>query len=276
MSEVKKQKGIFKEVVLPIILGILAFILVLSAIASVRCIKSGHTGVKLYFGKVQQTTLNSGINFVNPIGLSIVQMNNKISRADTDIIGASKDLQTITGSISINYNLEPESSASMYLKVGTGYEDIIIKPAIQESTKAIISKYTAEELITKRSQVSSEMKDALEEKIATYGLTIKEFNILNLNFSDEFNAAIEAKQTAQQQALKAQQDLARIKIEAEQKVTQAEADAKAYELKSKEITDNMVLMEFINKWDGKLPTVASSNSNILDVSEMLKNKTAQK
>ena len=276
MSEVRKQKGFFKGVVLPIILGILAFILVLSVIASVRCIKSGHTGVKLYFGKVQQTTLNSGINFVNPIGLTVVQMNNKISRADTDIIGASKDLQTITGSISINYNLEPESSASMYLKVGTGYEDIIIKPAIQESTKAVISKYTAEELVTKRSAVSSEMKDALEEKIATYGLTIKEFNILNLNFSDEFNAAIEAKQTAQQQALKAQQDLARIKIEAEQKVTQAEADAKAYELKSKEITDNMVLMEFINKWDGKLPTVASSNSNILDVSEMLKSKTTQK
>ena len=113
------------------------------------------------------------------------------------------------------------------------------------------------------------MEEAISQKINSYGLTIEVFNIINFEFSEEFNKAIEAKQTAQQEALKAEQDLARIKVEAEQKITQAEAEAEAYRLTNAEITDKVLMMEFINKWDGKLPAVASDTSGIFDVSKYI-------
>ena len=158
----------------------------------------------------------------------------------------------------------------MYKTVGLDYESVVIRPAIQETAKAVISKYTAEELITKRGEVSIQMQDALAEKLNGYGLIIKEYNILTLDFSEEFNNAIEAKQTAQQQALKAKQDLERIKVESEQKVTQAQAEAEAYRLKSQEITQEMIQMEFIEKWDGHLPTVSNGEGMILDISSLTK------
>ncbi len=113
------------------------------------------------------------------------------------------------------------------------------------------------------------MKSALTEKITPYGLNIEVFNIISFEFSAEFNAAIEAKQTAQQNALKAEQDLARIKVEAQQKVEQAKAEAEAYKLKSQEITDSMILMEYINKWNGELPTVVSDGTMMLDLSKLV-------
>ena len=238
-------------------------------IKSIRTVKSGYSGVVSKFGNVQSEVLESGIHMVNPITTKVIQMNNQIQRTDVDITGASKDLQTITGSISVNYNLTADYSSEMYKTIGKNFDEIIVRPAVQETTKSIISKYTAEELVTKRSDVSVQMQQALEDKISTYGLVIKEFNIINLDFTEEFNKAIEAKQTAQQNALKAQQDLERIKVEAEQKITQARADAEEYKLKSQELTDEMIKIKFIEKWDGHMPTVVSDGTNVMDVSKMI-------
>ena len=130
---------------------------------------------------------------------------------------------TITSTIAINYKVVNSYSASMYKKVGVDYESIIIAPAIQECVKAVTAKFTAEELITNRQNVGDQMNTLLEDKICSYGLEIQIFNIISFDFTDEYNAAIEAKQTAQQNALKAEQDLQRIKVEAEQTIAKAEA-----------------------------------------------------
>ena len=113
------------------------------------------------------------------------------------------------------------------------------------------------------------MEEAISQKINPYGLSIEVFNIVNFDFSEEFNKAIEAKQTAQQSALKAEQDLARIKAEAEQTVEKAKAEAEAYKLKNEQITDKVIMMEFIDKWNGELPKVASDAGALFDVSSYI-------
>jgi len=213
----------------------------------------GHTGVVTILGAVSDNVLSEGLHFKAPIITTIIKVDNRVMKVEVDSSSASKDLQTVRATISLNYKVDRSSSSNIYKYVGMDYENVIIRPAIQECIKAVTAKYTAEELITKRQDVGEQMKSLISEKIDTYGLRAEIFNIVNFDFSEEFNKAIEAKQTAQQAALKAEQDLARIKIEAEQKIADAQAEAEAYRLKSQEITDDMIRMEAIKKWDGKLP-----------------------
>jgi len=123
--------------------------------------------------------------------------------------------------------------------------------------------------------VSYEMEKEISQKINPYGLNIEVLNIVNFDFSEEFNKAIEAKQTAQQQALKAEQDLARIKVEAEQMLTKSKAEAEAYQLKNQQITDKIIMMQFVEKWDGKLPTVASGVSGLFDLNSYISGSTVK-
>ena len=125
-------------------------------------------------------------------------------------------------------------------------------------------------MILKRPEVSVKMKEAVASKLETYGIMVDNINILNLNFSEAFNAAIEAKQVAQQNALKAEQDLARVKVEAEQQIAKAQAEAESYKLKNQEITDKTLQMTFLEKWDGKLPTITGGENMMFDVSEIVR------
>lgn len=257
-----------KGIVLTVVIVIAAIILIAS---SVTVVGAGHTGVVVQLGAVGDTVLSEGLHFKVPFITNVVQMDNRVQKAEVDSMSASKDLQNVSSTIAVNYRLNTNSSASVYKNVGVNYEDIIIKPAIQECVKAVTAQFTAEQLITQRQTVGDQMRDLLAEKITPYGLSIEIFNIISFEFSEEFNAAIEAKQTAQQNALKAEQDLARIRVEAEQKIEQARAEAESYRLKNQEITEETLAMEWINKWDGKLPTVAGDSEMMLNISELLEN-----
>lgn len=246
------------------IAAVSAFLLCAGTVLSVRTVPSGYTGVVVKLGAVQENTLDAGLHFVTPFISSVIKINNQIVRTDVDGESASKDLQTISTIVSINYRLLPNMSANTYKIVGKNIENVLLRPAVQECVKAVISQYTAEELITKRQEVSSKINNSLNESVSNYGLSIEKTNISNLNFSDEFNAAIEAKQTAQQQALKAEQDLERVKIEAQQKIEEAKAEAEAYKLKNQEITNENIKMAWIEKWDGKLPSVQSSDNMLVN------------
>ncbi len=254
---------------------IVTVIIILAALivigSSFTVVSAGHTGVVTTFGKVSDTVLAEGLHFKIPFVQEIILVDNRVQKAEVACSSASKDLQTVSSTIAINYKVLNSNSAQIYKNVGMDYESIIISPAIQECVKAVTAKFTAEELITNRQIVGDQMCDLLKDKIASYGLEIQIFNIISFDFTAEYNAAIEAKQTAQQNALKAEQDLQRIKVEAEQTVAQAEAEAQAYKLKSEQLTPQMILMEYIDKWDGKLPTVASGESGamMLDISSML-------
>lgn len=263
-----KRKGLISFVIIAVLLCAIIF-----RIACIRTVPGGTTGVKVKMGTVQENVLTDGWHIQIPGITKIVKINNQILRTDVEGESASKDLQTVKSTVSVNYRVKPENSAYIYKNVGEDYEDwetIVLRPAVQESVKAVVSKYTAEQLITDRQNVSNAMAEELSNKVKNYGIEITDLNVINFEFSAEFNAAIEAKQTAQQNALKAEQDLARIKVEGEQKVAQAKAEADANALKNQQITENTLKMKWIEKWDGKLPAVSSSDNNIMDVSNFVK------
>lgn len=263
---VNSQNGKVKKVV---IIAVIVLAVIILGFSSFAIVSPGHTGVVVTLGKVSDKVLEEGIHFKLPFIQSVEQIDNRVLKTEVESNAASKDLQTISSKVSINYRVNKSSSAEIYKNVGTDFTNVIVNPAIQECVKSIAAKYTAEQLITNRAIVSTEMEEAISRKINPYGLSIEVFNIVNFDFSEEFNKAIEAKQTAQQSALKAEQDLARIKVEAEQSVEKAKAEAEAYKLKNEQITDKVIMMEFIDKWNGELPKVASDAGALFDVSSYI-------
>lgn len=252
-----------------VLIVLLILVVLIVGANSLAQIPAGHTGVVLQFGAVSDTVMSEGLHMKIPFITNVVTIDNRVLKAEVESTSASKDLQTVSSTIAVNYRVGQANSATLYQNVGVGFEDVIVKPAIQECVKAVTAQFTAEELITLRQTVGDQMRDLLQAKIGPYGLNIEVFNIISFEFSDEFNAAIEAKQTAQQNALKAEQDLARIKVEAEQKIEQAKAEAESYKLKSLEIGQATLAMEWIDKWDGKLPTVAGDSQMMLNISDLL-------
>lgn len=251
-----------------IIIAVIIFSAIFILGSSFRTIKSGQVGIRVRFGKVVSTQMNEGINFKIPLIERIVKMNIQVQKTEIETESSSKDLQLVNMKLAVNYKIDGKKATNLYKNVGIKYEDVILQPAIQESIKAVTSKYTAEELITKRNEVSVESMKELDNKVKKYGIIIDNFNITNFNFSEEFNKAIEEKQVAEQKVLTAKQELERAKVEAEKKVTIAEAEKTANDLKMQSLTDNIIKEKMIEKWNGELPKV-TGNGSILDISSLL-------
>lgn len=248
---------------------LLVIVVIILFLGGFRTIKSGQVGIKTRFGKVIDTQMDEGVNFKLPFIEKIVKMNIQVQKIELDTTSASKDLQDVNMKLAVNYRVNGKKATSLYKNVGTKYEEIILQPAIQESIKAITSNYTAEELITNRSEVSVKCMEMLQTKVEKYGLSIDNFNITNFSFSEEFNKAIEEKQVAEQKVLTAKQELEKEKIEAEKKIVKAEAEKQANELKQASLTDNLIKEKFIDKWNGELPKASGSNS-IFNIDSFLK------
>lgn len=253
----------------PMIFGAVACAVVFVLAQSVSIVPSGASGVIVTLGKVQDTTLESGLNFKAPFVQKVVVIDNKIQRTDVQGEASSKDLQIVNANVSVNYNVIGTKSSSLYKTVGKDWDTILIRPAVQESVKAAFAKYTAEELITNRAEVTNIIKESLTKKVTPYGINIAEMNILNMGFTSEFNNAIEKKTTAEQEVKTEQQNLAKAKIVAEQKVVEAEAEAKSNKLIQESATDEVLMSKFIEKWDGKLPTVMGEG-NMMDITSLMK------
>ena len=259
-----------KKIVRIVLLAVALVLVVALSAACFTVVEAGHTGVVMTFGAVSDKVLSEGIHFKIPVVQSVVMMNNRTQKTETQGSASSKDLQIVSYVVAVNYHVNDSSSASLYQNVGLDYGTVIIVPAIQESIKAVTAQYTAEELITKRQAVGDQIKDALADKIGAYGITVEIFNIVNFDFSEEFNAAVEAKQTAQQNALKAEQDLARIEVEAKQQITQAQAEAESIKMIQDALSASPDYVEYIkwNKWDGKLPSVMGDSGVLLNVDDI--------
>jgi len=243
-----------KKIMIISIIGIFAIITVL---CSFQTIKSGEVGLRVRFGKIIDSNLNEGFNFKIPYIESIVKVNIKVQKAEVSTSSASKDLQDINTNIAVNYRVESNKASQLYRTVGNSYEPTILLPAIQESIKSVISRYTAEETITSRPEVSNECMKELQAKVEKYGIVIDNFNIINLTFSEEYAKAIEEKQVAEQK-------LATAKLESEAKIVEAEATKKANELLKQTLTDELIAKEFIEKWNGQLPSTYAGE-NILGI-----------
>ncbi|MBQ8786064.1 MAG: prohibitin family protein, partial [Oscillospiraceae bacterium] len=196
--------GTVKKIVTSVIVVVILLIVVLNSFTTVQ---AGHTGVVTTFGKVSEKVLAEGLHFKIPFVQDIILVDNRVQKAESACSAASKDLQTVTSTIAVNYKVLNSYSASVYKNIGLDYEAKIITPAIQECVKAVTAKFTAEELITNRQSIGDQMMELLKQKVTEYGIEIQIFNITAFDFTAEYNAAIEAKQTAQQNALKAEQDL---------------------------------------------------------------------
>lgn len=247
-----------------IIIGVIAFAAIIVIASSVTIVPAGSKGILLNMGAVSNRVLDEGISFRIPFVQTVKTIDVRMQKYEsTDNASASKDLQSINSNIAVNYRVDSSSVDQLYKNIGMNYESTVVSPAISECMKAVTAQYTAEELITKRSEVSAAMKEFLQQKLADKYIVVDSFNVVSFDFSDAFNKAIEEKQIAEQNAQKAKYDLERIKTEAEQDVTKAQGEAEAMKLKNAELTQNIILLEYINKWDGKMPTYYSGDGSNL-------------
>jgi len=251
-----------------IVSAALVFLFVLSE--SYVIVPAGHIGVQVTFGTVNQTTLPEGLHFVNPFsGIKNVE----VRLVSTNLKGAStgtKDLQQVHTDIVLNYRLDGTKAAHIYKEFGLDLQDRVILPILNESFKAVTAHYTSEELITKRDQVSQQIREELNGKLMKYSVTVGDISLVNFGFSAEYQKAIEAKVTATQSKLKAEQDLARIEVEAKQEIAKAEGRAKAIQIETQAINSqggaSYVQLKAIEKWNGKLPeTMAGSSTPFINL-----------
>ncbi|MDU0329370.1 prohibitin family protein [Paenibacillus sp. 3LSP] len=238
-------------------------------------VEYGHVGLYKTFGKLNDNILGPGMHFKIPFVQTVIQVNTQVTKTETDTTASSKDLQPVSTHVAVNYSVNKESAYNLMNNIGGNYDTVIINPAVQEIVKEVTARYQAEELIAKRDVVAGEISEHLTSRLAKYDLIVNEINIVNFKFSDAFNQSIEAKQVAQQQALKASNDLKRIQIEAQQKIAQAEAEAEALKLKKQEVTPELVQLKQIEvqekaleKWDGKLPQVTGGATPFIDIESL--------
>lgn len=258
-----------KKVIKITIISIISLFVVITFFNSFTTIKSGEIGLKSRFGQIVSQTTQEGIQFKVPYIEKVTKVNMKVQKADITSSSATKDLQDVSVSFAINYQLQADKVMDLYKTVGASYVETILQPATQEALKNVTSKYTAEELITKRSEVSQQIIQDLSAKVNKYGIIINELNIIDLNFSEAYNKAIEDKQVAEQEVKKAQQELEKTKIEAEKKVAEAQAEADALRLQKEEITDELLELrrieaqtKAIEKWNGQLPSTITGTDSI--------------
>jgi len=204
---------------------------------------------------IENKILPEGFSFIIPVIQRVVKMDVRIRKSDTRATAASKDLQTVATEIVLNFHLFPDKVNKIYQEIGLDYEKRIIDPAVQEIVKAVCAEFTAEELITKRQLVKDEIKTSLHKRLTTSYISLDELNITDFQFSKIFNEAIESKQTAEQLALKAGRDLERVRIEGQQKVVQAKAEAESQRIQKETISPIILQLRAIEKWDGKFPQV---------------------
>ncbi|MBP6898682.1 MAG: prohibitin family protein [Burkholderiaceae bacterium] len=245
--------------------GLLLLVLLLFALSllnPLRIVSAGQRGVVLTFGKVDPVPLPEGIHVVWPFVQRLVLIDVRVQKNEGKGLAASADLQTVNATAALNWRIDAARAAEIFQRIGMPevVAARIIEPAAQESVKAITARFTAEQLITKRLEVTAQIRDTLEARLKPYGVVVESLAAVNYDFSQAFDQAIEAKVTAEQTKLKAERDLERIKVEAEQKIAQAKAEAEALRVQRQEITPELLKLRQIEnekaaiaKWDGKLP-----------------------
>ena len=297
-----------KKITKFVVLGIVALLVVILAADSFATVPVGSTGILLTFGKVEDgKALSEGLHIKLPLVQRIVSMDNRVKKLELNTEAFSKDIQTVSATLAVNYRLQAEKSFAIYKTHGTQYEQNIIVPATHEVLKSVCAQYTAEELISKRAESSDMMRDELDAKLSGMGITVTDFNIIDFDFSDEFINAVEAKQVAEQVKKKAatenetaiaqaerekqvsikqsEAEAERVRIEAEAQAqstliaAQAKADAvklaadaEAYRLENegKYVTASLIDKILAENWDGKLPNVVGGAvKGILNVDSLL-------
>ncbi len=238
--------------------------------ASVQIVDAGHRGVLLHFNAVDLTIppLDEGLHFVVPFADSVVNMEVRTLLFVKGTSSASKDLQTVTTEVTVNYVPNPETVHILYKEVGLNYQNRIIAPAVEEVVKQVTANYNAEELITKRPLVKSDIETEITTRLNVFNIETQVISITDFQFSQLFSSAIESKVEAEQKALKAENDLRRIQVEALQaearsqgiakgNIAQANGEAEAIRIINAALANNPAYLDWLKTqaWDGRLPLV---------------------
>lgn len=263
-----------------LIILIAAVVLVLLvATTCTATVQTGYTGIVTTFGKVEDVTLEAGLHFKSPFQ-SIIPMDNREQKSTFTTEAFSSDIQQVDITGSINYAINKSTAMNLFKEVGTDYFNKLVYPRMLEITKGVFSKYTAENLVANRQRLSEAIREGLDNELADYGINVISVSIENLDFTDAFTDAVEAKQVAAQKKLQAeieqgqmtmetqqQAERKRINAEAEANVAKINADAEAYALQvrseaeaeankkiAESLTENLIRFNEVKSWDGKLPT----------------------
>ena len=263
-----------------LIILIAAVVLVLLvATTCTATVQTGYTGIVTTFGKVEDVTLEAGLHFKSPFQ-RIIPMDNREQKSSFKTEAFSSDIQQVDIDGSINYAINKKTAMNLFKEVGTDYFNKLVYPRMLEITKGVFSKYTAENLVANRQNLSEAIREGLDEELSGYGINVISVSIENLDFTDAFTDAVEAKQVAAQKKLQAeieqgqmtmdtqqQAERKRINAEAEANVAKINADADAYALQvrseaeaeankkiAESLTENLIRFNEVKAWDGKLPT----------------------
>ena len=262
------------KIILGSIIGVIILAIII-LIASITTVPTGYVGVKTRFGQVQNDVIQEGLNLKAPFVENIVRIDCRTQKYEIATEASSKDLQKISNlKIVVNYNVDKNNVNNLYKEVGRDYQTVLIEPAILESIKQGISQYTAEETITKRSEVAEIIIKLLKEKLENKGVIVSALNITDLSFSEEFDTAVEQKQIVEQETQKAQYELEKAKVENEKKIENAKAEAEVMRQQNEQITENYLRLKeieneqkAIEKWNGQLPTTMSDTIPFINVNK---------
>jgi regulator of protease activity HflC (stomatin/prohibitin superfamily) len=240
-------------------------------------VPAGYRAVKMQFGAVVGN-LPEGIHLIVPFVNSTELMEVRTQKESSQASAASRDLQIVTAQLALNFHVDPNKVDLLYRNVGNEYVERIIDPAVQESLKVVTSKFTAEELIKFRSKVKEDVQVDLVARLTPYYIVVEPngLSIVNFDFSQEFNKAIEEKQVAQQQAEKQKYVLQQAELEMQTQITRARGQAESARLTGAALKaqgGNLVIArEWIEKWNGQLPNVStgSGQNMIVDISSLMR------
>lgn len=285
-NEEARTKKIRQRLWIWIPIGIILLIGIIFLASSCVSIPAGHTGILTTFGKVEDKVFTEGLNWKSPFQ-KVIKMDNRTQKTTETFQAFSSDIQEVDIMLAVNYSINQETAQNLYRTVGVEYYTNIVYPRLLESTKSVFSNYTAEQLIGNRENLSNEIKDLVIPDVARYGIIISDISVQDIDFTDAFTNAVEAKQVAAQDKLTAETKQAQLTMEAEQEaqrqvikaqadaeqakiaaqadleVTKIQADAAEYAgLKeairikaiSQALTPDVLKYYYIQQWDGKLPT----------------------
>lgn len=292
------KKKLVSFLVLLAVVAIAAIIILSSCLIS---IPTGHTGVVTTFGRVAEHTLSPGMHLKMPTQ-KIIVMDSRSQKKTITTQAFSSDIQQVDITCSINFSVPSDGCRKLYESVGVSYYDTIMMPRLMENIKAVFANYSAERLIAVRNELSGQVLSALTEEMSAYGISIISLSIEDIDFSDAFTEAVEAKQVAEQTKLKVETEQAQqvsvekasaerriitAKAEAEERailaeadaaVARIEADAKAYAIEkeaeanerlAKSLTDNLIDYMKVNQWNGSLPAITGGATPIIDTSDLI-------
>jgi regulator of protease activity HflC (stomatin/prohibitin superfamily) len=256
-SQTNRKELKIGRIVALVILGVA---LVVVAFSSFEVIPAGHTGVRVTLGRVVGHE-SEGLIFTPPFIQNVVILDNRTQALEMETEAVTNDLQAVRMVYTVNYSLNSDMAGNVFREIGLGFESIIIRPTVEETVKDITAQYSIEALITERARVSAAIASALQTNLSARGFTFERFNIVEFSFSVEFGNAIEQVRIAEQNALRAEQDLARARHEAESERVMARAQADVLRYQAAELTDTNLMAMWIERWNGVLPTVMTGEGN---------------